>query len=216
MTTISPVAGSTTTTQTHSTSSALSSDFDTFLTMLTAQIQNQDPLNPMDSSDYAVQLATFSGVEQQVQTNDLLRGLTGGGLSGIAGFAGWVGMEALAEGPVHFDGTPVSIQFDLPAGARTAQLVVSTPAGQELHRNDITGTESPMEWDGQSASGSTLLTGNYQLHVETVDATGETVSTPVTSFARVVELRDGADGPELVLDTGTVTGVGSVTALRDT
>ena len=46
MTTISPVAGSTTTTQTHSTSSALSSDFDTFLTMLTAQIQNQDPLEP--------------------------------------------------------------------------------------------------------------------------------------------------------------------------
>jgi len=43
--------------------------------MLTVQMQNQDPLNPVDSSDYAVQLATFSNVEQQVQTNDILREL---------------------------------------------------------------------------------------------------------------------------------------------
>ena len=47
----------------------LSSDFETFLKMLTVQLENQDPLNPVDSADYAVQLATFSGVEQQVQTN---------------------------------------------------------------------------------------------------------------------------------------------------
>jgi len=47
----------------------ISSDFETFLRMLTVQMQNQDPLNPVDSSDYAVQLATFSSVEQQVQTN---------------------------------------------------------------------------------------------------------------------------------------------------
>ena len=50
----------------------ISSDFETFLRMLTVQMQNQDPLNPIQSSDFAVQLATFSGVEQQVRTNDLL------------------------------------------------------------------------------------------------------------------------------------------------
>ena len=43
----------------------INSDFETFLKMLTAQMENQDPLNPIESSDYAVQLATFSGVEQQ-------------------------------------------------------------------------------------------------------------------------------------------------------
>lgn len=48
-------------------------DFTTFLTMLATQIKNQDPLNPMDGADFAVQLATFSGVEQQVQTNMLLQ-----------------------------------------------------------------------------------------------------------------------------------------------
>jgi len=53
-------------------SSVISSDFETFLIMLTTQMENQDPLNPIESSDYAVQLATFSSVEQQVLTNDLL------------------------------------------------------------------------------------------------------------------------------------------------
>ena len=60
---------------TDSTRAEVSSDFETFLKMLTVQMQNQDPLNPVDSSDYAIQLATFSGVEQQVKTNDLLASL---------------------------------------------------------------------------------------------------------------------------------------------
>ncbi len=75
---------------------AISSDFETFLKMLTVQMQNQDPLNPVDSSDYAVQLATFSSVEQQVLTNDILRSLSdqiGGG--SIQQLAGWIGMEGL-------------------------------------------------------------------------------------------------------------------------
>jgi hypothetical protein len=55
----------------------LGSDFETFLKMLTTQMKNQDPLNPVESSEYAVQLATFSSVEQQVLTNDLLTRLIG-------------------------------------------------------------------------------------------------------------------------------------------
>ena len=78
----------------------ISADFETFLKMLTVQMQNQDPLNPIDSADYAVQLATFSGVEQQVQTNDLLKGLAASlGAAGLSEMAGWVGMEARTAAP---------------------------------------------------------------------------------------------------------------------
>lgn len=78
----------------------INSDFETFLVMLTAQLQNQDPLNPMDSSDYAVQLATFSGVEQQVLTNELLRGLGAEGrIDNLASVAGWVGWRPARKGP---------------------------------------------------------------------------------------------------------------------
>ncbi len=54
----------------------LSSDFETFLQMLTAQARYQDPLEPIDSSEYAAQLAQFSMVEQQVQSNELLQALS--------------------------------------------------------------------------------------------------------------------------------------------
>jgi flagellar hook assembly protein FlgD len=55
--------------------STVSADFETFLKMLTAQIQNQDPMNPIDSSDYATQLATFSSVKQQVLANSYLENI---------------------------------------------------------------------------------------------------------------------------------------------
>lgn len=192
----------------------ISSDFNTFLTMLTAQIQNQDPLNPMDSSQYAVQLATFSGVEQQVQTNDLLRDLVGGGMSQIADYAGWVGMRARTDAPVQFNGTPVDVQFNLPAGIDTAELVVATQAGHELHRFAISKDASSLSWDGISPTGATLLEGSYKLSVETRSGGADPQVTPVTSYATVREVRTGPSGAEVVLDNGLSVSANTVQALR--
>ena len=61
---------------TQNTTSQITSDFDTFLKLLTTQMTNQDPLNPVDSTQFATQLAQFSAVEQQTKTNSLLQGLT--------------------------------------------------------------------------------------------------------------------------------------------
>lgn len=111
----------------------INSDFETFLVMLTAQLQNQDPLNPMDSSDYAVQLATFSGVEQQVLTNELLRGLGAEGrIDNLASVAGWVGLEAGTQGTTYFTGAPVDFDVDVPERADWAQLVIRADSGAEI------------------------------------------------------------------------------------
>jgi len=114
----------------------ISSDFETFLRMLTVQMQNQDPLNPVDSSDYAVQLATFSGVEQAVLTNDLLKSLTAQmNSSGLAGMANWVGKEARAAAPAFFDGNPVTITPKPSAIAERVEVVVRNESGRGLeHR----------------------------------------------------------------------------------
>jgi flagellar basal-body rod modification protein FlgD len=91
-------------TQAQNREAVLSSDFETFLKMLTTQMESQDPLNPMDSAEFATQLATFSSVEQQVMTNDLLTGLNDQiGALGMAQLSGWIGMEARAEMPVAYD-----------------------------------------------------------------------------------------------------------------
>ena len=63
-------------TVTEESASVLSSDFETFLQILTTQARYQDPLEPIDSSEYAAQLAQFSMVEQQVQSNELLQALS--------------------------------------------------------------------------------------------------------------------------------------------
>lgn len=89
-----------------------------FLKMLTAQMKNQT-LNPIDPTDYATQLATFSGVEQQVKTNDLLATLQSTmSLTGMAQMAvSWVGMEARSTAKVAFDGKPITI-YPTPAQPR--------------------------------------------------------------------------------------------------
>jgi len=113
--------------------SALSSDFETFIKMLTVQMENQDPLNPMESSDFATQLATFSGVEQQVKTNDLLQGLGSQlGALGVSQLSGWIGMEGRAVAPVEYDGTPVTITISGSALADAHELVVRDTFGNEV------------------------------------------------------------------------------------
>ena len=111
--------------------SALSSDFETFLLMLTTQMENQDPLNPIESQDFAVQLATFSGVEQQVRTNDLLESLANGlGLSGMSQLAGWVGMEARVNAPAVFDVAPITLAPEPDPSSDNAVLVVRDEFGR--------------------------------------------------------------------------------------
>src|ERR1700742_4679470 len=77
MTTIDPTASSaaTATATQDVASKQLAGNFDTFLTLLTTQLQNQDPMNPMDSNQFTQQLVEFSQVEQQIDTNDNLKSL---------------------------------------------------------------------------------------------------------------------------------------------
>jgi len=190
-------------------------DFDTFLQMLTTQIKNQDPLNPMESTDFATQLATFSGVEQQVQTNELLRSLgAGGSLGGLGEHANWVGMSARLDETVDFDGSARLLHFELPPGSVQATLVVSSADGQELRRRDVSGVESPYAWDGRNATGEPLLAGRYRLAVETVDGAGRATTVPVATYTEISEVRTGAEGPEIVLADGRRVAPAEVSALR--
>lgn len=195
----------------------IDSDFDTFLKMLTAQVRNQDPLNPMDASDFASQLATFSGVEQQVLTNELLRDLgAGNALNGLADHAGWVGMDAKTQGDLAFSGAPLTLHFDRPADAVSFDLVVTNPNGLEVQRRSLAGAASPYIWDGVQPSGGSLPAGTYTVSVEATAASGRVSTLPVSSYARISEVRSGADGTLIVLDDGREVAASAVTALRGT
>lgn len=195
---------------------AITSDFETFLRMLTAQIRNQDPLNPVESSDYAVQLATFSNVEQQVLTNELLRGLSQQFNTGsLAQMGGWIGQEVRVAAPVWFDGAPVEIFLpDPPPGAERSVLIVADPSGAEIQRLALPAARGPLDWAGMTDDGMPLPAGLYHLSVETAAGGGTVSSERVQIYARVTELRNESGVLRLVLAGGVEVEAGDVTGLR--
>ena len=193
----------------------ITSDFDTFLRMLTVQMQNQDPLNPIDSADYAVQLATFSGVEQQVRTNDLLTGMQSRlQQMGLADMGGWIGKDVRSAAAVPYSGSPVTLSPAPAPGATSAVLIVRNAAGTVVSRETLPASSAPFQWLGADATGSTLPTGLYTLSLESLN--GETVlsSRPMEHYARVVEAKVTPEGMRLVLSGGVEVAVDAVTALR--
>jgi flagellar basal-body rod modification protein FlgD len=196
--------------------SQISSDFNTFLRMLTVQMQNQDPLNPIDSADYAVQLATFSGVEQQVRTNQLLADLQGRFQQlGMAEMASWIGKEARSDAPVMYKGTPVTLSPNPAVGANRSVLAVRDMSGNLVSREEIPVSAEPYQWLGAGMDGAPLPPGMYSISLESMN--GEVVidSRPVEHYARVIEARGGGtSGTALLLEGGIEILATRVTALR--
>lgn len=198
-----------------SATAALGGDFNTFLKMLTVQMQNQDPMNPIDSADYAVQLATFSGVEQQARTNKLLEGLNGQfGVLGMSQLAGWVGQEARSSAPAYLGDQAVSISYTAATSADRAVLVARDASGNLVSREEVPRADNAYLWYGGDASGNPLPSGLYQLSLESYS--GETLlgTSAVESYSRILEARGGATGATLVLEGGVEVPATQITALR--
>lgn len=197
-------------------SSVLSSDFEVFLQMLTAQAQYQDPLEPMDNSEYAAQLAQFSMVEQQVTTNDLMQQLMATlGTNDMSSAANWIGMEALVGGPAQFDGSPITIAPNPPVAADKVTLIAYDGQGNEVQRTALPVSADPFEWTGVGDGGSQLAHGDYTFEIES-SANGEVLLTePVMSYARVTEARIEDGSTLLVLESGYMILANNVAGLRE-
>jgi len=194
----------------------ISSDFQTFLKMLTTQMQNQDPLNPMESTEFATQLATFSGVEQQVRTNAWLEQIaTAGGSGGLTAMSGLIGMEAELPTPARFSGSPMTLRATVPPVAASADLIVRDATGQEVARQTWPRTAREVTWAGTSSSGNPLPQGEYNFFLEVKDASGGVSVADVTRLAGISEVRLGSDGTGLlVLADGTEVSANSALALK--
>jgi flagellar basal-body rod modification protein FlgD len=194
----------------------VASDYETFLLMMTTQLQNQDPLDPMDSDQFAVQLATFSGVEQQVLTNDLLTELTAQStMQSMAQMAGWVGKEARVAAPVYFDGEPITLSPNPAVAADKTVLVVTDLDGVEVARQEIPVTTAPYAWTGLDAAGNPLPDGIYNLTLENYAGTELLGTTEVEHYSVIEEARSVAGGTTLLFEGGIEVPALYVTALRE-
>ncbi|NBE07396.1 flagellar hook capping FlgD N-terminal domain-containing protein [Paragemmobacter ruber] len=191
------------------------SDFNTFLRMLTVQMQNQDPLNPLNATDFAVQLATFSGVEQQVQTNQMLSGLAAQfSLMGMAQLSGWVGQEARTKSDVWYDGAPVLLAPDPAPGADNAVLTVTDATGRLVSRETVPLDGRSYAWLGADATGNPLPEGRYQLRLESRLGDEVLRTDPIPAYAVIEEARRDGDQITLLLKGGISVSADDVTALR--
>jgi len=148
---------------------------DAFLTLLVAQLQNQDPMNPSDPTEFTAQLAQFSQLEQLDNMNNSLKGL--GTMSNEMermSALGLVGQNVVAQAnQFHFNGDPVDLGYRLETQAEDVKLYVLSPTGSTLATLSAQETnpgEYFIPWNGQSDAGMPLDPGDYSLVIR---ATGD-------------------------------------------
>lgn len=177
---------------------SLADDFSQFLTLLTTQLQNQDPLAPMDSTEFTNQLVQFSQVEQQINANAKLDNLVQLQLASISSVAlGYVGLDvSYLSGDMHYDGSkPVDINYALGAEAVTSKINIYNEEGALVYTADApksAGTNK-FTWSGIKTNGDPVEPGTYSVKIDAVDKNNKAIenSTVVTGHVKGIEIQNG-------------------------
>ena len=164
-------------------SASVQSQYNTFLTILTTELQNQDPTSPLDTNQFTSQLVQFSALEQNLQTNSLLQQLVTSQAQGqVNGALGYLGHTVQATGnSFTLDGTSSdtpTLDYSLASKATTAVMNIIDSNGNTVRQVSInTGAGAQSEtFDGKDTSGNQLPAGTYTFQVQATDSTGTAVA----------------------------------------
>jgi flagellar basal-body rod modification protein FlgD len=202
MTTVPSTSSTTATTAADSVSSGrtrLAQNFDMFLTLLTTQMKNQDPMSPMDSTQFTQQLVQMTGVEQQLAANDLLKQLVANTGTSVSSAVGLIGKEVrAATGEAKLADGKANWTYNLPADATNIKFEILNADGNTIDASvgktaDATSGDHTFTWDGRSASGAKMPDGTYTLRITATTSQGDTVSatTYVQGLVSGIEQSDG-------------------------
>lgn len=203
MTTVTPTTSTTTTSTTSSAQQELSGNFQTFLTLLTTQLQNQDPMSPMDSNEFTQQLVEYSQVEQQIDTNTKLNSLISLGTTQTNSYAmSYLGKNVvLTNGEAPLSDGAADWTYGLNSAASTTTLTVTNSSGTVVYSasGDTTAGTHDFTWDGTDNNGNQLSDGTYTLTVAATAQDGSTVTTSVASKGTVTGVDLSGTTPQLVI-----------------
>jgi flagellar basal-body rod modification protein FlgD len=207
-TTPTPVTSATTGTSTTSSTGVdkdtLAGNFQTFLTLLTTQLKNQNPLDPLDTNQFTAQLVQFAQVEQQLKQNDQLATLVSlqqtaqntAALEFVGQTVGVTGdTAALTNGKAAWN-------LDVPKPA-TGTITIKSATGQTAYSGSYSMSTGSQQfvWDGKDASGLQWPDGNYTISVTAQDASGQPVAVP-TEIQATVDSADLTTNPPVLSIAG--------------
>lgn len=199
-------------------SAVATSDFKSFLSLLTAQLKNQDPLAPLEATQFVEQLASFSTVEQQIETNRLLEKLLEGSEgAGLQEATAWIGKEVQAKTEkVQFSGEPMEFAIPPSAKGTASEVIVRNSANDIVYRETVAAGQTSFTWNGATSDGVAAPAGLYKISAD-YSSDGDIVeSAPLHSVSRVIEARLTDTGFALVLENGGEIDPSSVSAVRET
>jgi flagellar basal-body rod modification protein FlgD len=180
----------------------IAGNFDAFLLLLTTQLQNQNPLEPLDTNQFTQQLVQFASVEQQIKSNDTLNSLlTSSKSSIVSSAANFVGMNITADGATtQLKDNKAEWRLNV-ARAGTATITIRDQSGNTVQTDTkpLTAGGQSYVWDGKSSTGLPAPEGNYTITVTARDVSGQsvTVKTEISGMVDSVDMAD--DSPVLVI-----------------
>ena len=178
--------------------------YDAFITLLTTQLKNQDPLSPMDSAKFTEQLVQFSGVEQSINQNknlEQLINLTKGNQNTSA--LGYIGRVVETDGATAItDGTGAKWVYALPTpSAKTSLVVTETNTGRVVYAEEgaTAAGRQTFNWNGTDNNGTRLPAGSYTLAVAATDQSDGQIKVPVTLGGLVSGVDNTGGDPMLMI-----------------
>lgn len=186
----------------------LADDFDDFLTLLTTQLQNQDPLDPMDSGEFTQQLVAFTGVEQQIQTNQNLETLANlTRLQNLASSGSYLGNDALVIRDLgDHNGTGITWKYQNTLPTDTLRLEVRSEAGALIYSQE---GETDLGfhdfyWDGFDQTGQPVENGTYKLEIVATNDDGNELSPNIMVQETITAVDTSGFEPVFTIGPNTV------------
>jgi flagellar basal-body rod modification protein FlgD len=189
---------------------SLAADFDAFLLLLTTQLKNQDPLSPMEPTEFTSQLVQFASVEQQINANENLEKLVGiQNATLAASIIGFVGTDVEADvGDLPLQDSEGKFSYTLDKQAKNVVITVSDADGNLVltKAGELGAGRHEFTWDGKDNDGVLKPDGAYKVSVSPIGFDDEVVTADVTVYAHItgVDMANGtnldADGVSIPLD----------------
>jgi flagellar basal-body rod modification protein FlgD len=183
----------------------LAGNFQTFLTLLTTQLRNQNPLDPLDTNQFTQQLVQFASVEQQLKTNDQLTSLVSLQQTAQSTQAlTFVGKTAVVDGSTAaLTNGSTSWSLDVPTNANVS-ISITNSTGQTVFSGNYAvnaGKNQAFAWDGKGNDGTQWPDGQYKLTATAVDSANNPVAV-TTQIKGVVNSVDLTQSPPLLSING--------------